>query len=467
MFQRVMQQMLIGVEGVDCFIDDIVVWGETHDQRLKQVLEKCKMNGLTLNGNKWQLRSKEVKFFGHILSSEGLKPDMDKTTTIASLDCPRDKDELRRFMGMIGYLAKFLPDVAQRAGPLRELLREDTNWAWSEQHQQSYSRLKQLVTQTPVLAFFNSEAKTIVSADASSYGLGATLFQLQADGRKAPVIYTTRALNDKEKQYAQIEKEALALVWACERFDCYLLGREDPLVVETDHKPLVTILNKQTLDQCSPRIQRLKMRMMKFHFEVVYVPGKQLVVADMLSRQPLGIQPGDAVMKELVLAVEEHVHEIKTVLPASESALSRFREATSSDPEMMELLRVIHSGWPDHVSQLPIIVRPYWCAKEMLTEVDGIILRGQQIVVPKCMRPEMVQLAHEGHLGITKTKRRAREAVWWPGMNSKLEETVSNCLVCVRFSNEQRREPLVGSPLPGRPWEKVGVDLFDLGECPI
>ena len=135
------------------------------------------------------------------------------------------------------------------------------------------------------------------------------------------------------------------------------------------------------------------------------------MVADMLSRQPLGIQPDDAVMKELVLAVEEHVHEIKAVLPASESALSRFREATSSDPEMMELLRVIHSGWPDHVSQLPIIVRPYWCAKEMLTEVDGIILRGQQIVVPKCMRPEMVQLAHEGHLGITKTKRRAREAV--------------------------------------------------------
>ena len=125
------------------------------------------------------------------------------------------------------------------------------------------------------MAFFNSEAKTIVSADASSYGLGATLFQLQADGRKAPVIYASRALNDKEKQYAQIEKEAFALVWACERFDCYLLGREDPFVIETNHKPLVTILNKQTLDQCPPRIQRLKMRMMKFHFEVVYVPGKQ------------------------------------------------------------------------------------------------------------------------------------------------------------------------------------------------
>ena len=117
------------------------------------------------------------------------------------------------------------------------------------------------------------------------------------------------------------------MVWAYERFDCYLLGREDPFV-ETDHKPLVTILNKQTLDQCPPRTQRLKMRMMKFHFEVIYVPGKQSVVAGVLSRQPLGIQPDDAVMKELVLAVKEHVHEIKAVLPASESALSRFREAT-------------------------------------------------------------------------------------------------------------------------------------------
>ena len=208
------------------------------------------------------------------------------------------------------------------------------------------------------------------------------------------------------------------------------------------------------------------MTMMKFHFEVVCVLGKQFVVADMLSWQPLGIQPDDAVMKELVLADGEHVHEIKAVLPASESALSRFREGTSSDPQMMELLRLVHSGWRDHVSQLPIIVCPYWCAKEMLTEVDGIILSGQQIVVSKCIRPEMVQLAHEGHLGITKTKTSAREAVWWPGMSSKLEGTVSNCLVCVRFSNEQRLEPLIGSPLPGRPWEKVGVDLFDLEGVP-
>ena len=135
---------------------------------------------------------------------------MDKT--IASLDCPRDNDELRRIMGMLGYLAKFLPDFAQRAGPLRELLRQDNNWASSEQHQQSYSRLKQLITQTPVLAFFNSEAKIIVSANASSYGLGATLFPLQADERKASVIYASGALNDKEKQYAQIVNEALALV---------------------------------------------------------------------------------------------------------------------------------------------------------------------------------------------------------------------------------------------------------------
>ena len=201
------------------------------------------------------------------------------------------------------------------------------------------------------------------------------------------------------------------------------------------------------------------MRMMKYYFQVVYVPGKELPVADALSRFPLKVCVVDCKVDDLVKAVEEHMEGVRDALPASTDGLARVREATLNDPEMQELLRVMKSGWPNHISQVPSVVRPYWNSKDMLTEIDGVVLRGHQIVIPRTMRPEMIKLARQGHLGIVKTKRRARDSMWWPQMNSQLEQVVFNCLAC---SREQRREPLCNSPLPARPWEKVGVDLFEV-----
>ena len=156
------------------------------------------------------------------------------------------------------------------------------------------------------------------------------------------------------------------------------------------------------------------MRMMKYYFQVVYVPGKELPVADALSRFPLKVCVVDCKVDDLVKAVEEHMEGVRDALPASTDGLARVREATLNDPEIQELLRVMKSGWPNHISQVRSVVRPYWNSKDMLTEIDGLVLRGHQIVIPRTMRPEMIKLAHQGHLGIVKTKRRARDSMWWP-----------------------------------------------------
>ena len=328
---------------------------------------------------------------------------------------------------------------------------------WTPAQEEAYQKLQAMVTSPPVLAFYSSDAATRVSADASSYGIGAVLLQIQRDGRKAPVAYVSRALTPTEQRYSQIEKEALAMAWACEKFECYLLGQPTPFLVETDHKPLLTIMNMQHLDQRPPRLQCLKMRMMRYLFHVIYVPGNEITIGDTLSRSLV-----DKSDVTLGAAIEEHVDSITSVWPVSGFMQNKLRKETSRDPQLSRLLKILQTHWPKAMHQLDVDLRQFWNARHLLTEVNGIVLRGSQIVIPKSLRRDMIQSAHEGHLGIAKTKCRAREVIWWPGMGAQLETVVANCNVCARYRREQRREPLQVSTLLERPWQRVAADLFQL-----
>ena len=282
-----------------------------------------------------------------------------------------------------------------------------------------------MVTSPPVLAFYSSDAATTVSADASSYGIGAMLLQIQHDGRKAPVAYVSRALTPTEQRYSQIEKEALAMTWACEKFECYLLGKPTPFLVETDHKPLQTIMNMQHLDQCPRCLQLLKMCLRRYLFQVIYVPVKELTIADTLSRSPV-----DKSDVKLGVTIEEHVDSFTSVWPVSDFMQNKLREETLRDSQLSRLLQILQTHWPKAMHHLDVDLRQLWNARHLLTEVNGIVLRGSQIVIPKSLRRDMIQRAHEGHLGIAKTKCRAREVIWCPGMGAQLETVVAKCNVC-------------------------------------
>ena len=170
------------------------------------------------------------------------------------LMCGETISGIRRFLGMINQLGKFTPHLAEITKPMRDLLSKKNDWTWGHAQKMCFAQLKESLTSAPVLALYNAKRETTLSADASSYGLGAVLLQKQPDGELRPVAYASRAMSGVEQRYAQIEKEALATTWACERFSDFLIGKT--FHIETDHKPLVSLLGQKTLDELPPRIQR-------------------------------------------------------------------------------------------------------------------------------------------------------------------------------------------------------------------
>lgn len=216
------------------------------------VLEKAQQAGFTLNEGKCEFNKSEVKFLGYIISAEGVRPDPDKTRTVQEMDQPANVGELRSFLGMVTQLGKFIPNLAEKDKALRDLLSKKNHWYWGPDQQRAFTDLKHELSSTPVLQLYDPNRELKISADASSYGLGGVLLQRHQDGW-SPVAYASRSLTSTEQRYAQVEKEALALTWACERFRDFIIGLHFEL--ETDHKPLVSLLGGQALDSLPPRIE--------------------------------------------------------------------------------------------------------------------------------------------------------------------------------------------------------------------
>ena len=255
-FQKNMNLILQGLDGVECIIDDVLVHGKDqteHDQRLEAVLKRLVEAGVTLNLNKCRFSTDRVKFLGHVISFSGIEADPDKLQAIADLPPPQNVQEVRTFLGMVNQLSTFSEHLAEKTKTIRDLLQKGNQWTWEREQQKAFEQIKSDLTQAPVLALYDPNKETKVTADASSFGLGGVLLQLQLDDSWPPVSFMSRAMSPTETRSAQIEKEALALTWTCERSWEYVV--EKSISVETDHKPLVPLLSTHTLDQLPPRIQ--------------------------------------------------------------------------------------------------------------------------------------------------------------------------------------------------------------------
>lgn len=281
MFQKLMEQILSGCEGVLIYLDDIVVHApnkELHDRRLRKVMDRLREFNVLLNKEKCLFGVSQIRFIGHIFTASGVTPIHDHLAAVREFRAPTSNEEVRSYLGLVNYVGKFIPNLATISEPLRRLTKKGAPFEWGDEQRQSFESLKTGLMNHSTLGYYDVNDQTQVVADASPVGLGAVLIQFK-NGESRIISFANRSLTTPEQNYAQTEKEALALVWAVERFHYFLFGRQFELV--TDHKAL-EILFAPKSKPCA-RIERWVLRLMAYKFTVIYKPGKTNI-ADPLSR---------------------------------------------------------------------------------------------------------------------------------------------------------------------------------------
>lgn len=455
-FQKVMEQTIAKCKGVANYIDDFIVWGrdeDEHNKRLHNVLETFKTQGLTLNWKKCVIGVSEVQFRGHLFSAEGVKPLHNRVEAVLKFREPTSKSEVASLLGLAGYSSRFIANYSAVIKPLRDLLRNDTEFAWSQDQRNAFTKLVQCMTKPPVLAYFRRNAPTYIITDASPYAIAAVLVQLQ-DGEHRIVEYASRALTEVETRYSQVEREALGLVWACERFSFYVLGTKFTLV--TDCKPLEFIFAKRS-KPCA-RIERWVMRLQSFNYNILHQPGKGNI-ADPLSRLlEITETPKSTGTEDLyVRLVATHASHEPSAL-----SLEDVQRESANDQVACQLREALRTdAWPAELKNFQII-------KHELCSYGNVVLRGTRIFIPSSLRQTVLQAAHEGHGGIVSTRVRLRSKVWWPGLDKDAEKICRSCHGCQLVGSPDPPEPMARTELPQGPWEDVGIDYLGplpSGEC--
>lgn len=430
--------------------DDILIGGRTeeeHNDTLQKVLERAKEYGVTFNKQKCKFGCKEIEFFGYKFTEHGIKPTEDKIKAITDCAAPESKEAVRSFLGMTGFLSKFIPKYADLTAPLRTLTRKEVRFVWGTEQQQAFEKLKKSITSDSVIAFFDPRLPITLRCEASFHeGLSAGLFQETDEGSK-PVHFISRALTDTEKRYSQTEKDALAIAWAKERLRMYLLGAPRFKII-TSHKPLIPLFSKPSA-KLPPRIEKWVMNLQDMDYEIIYVPGKdEADPLDYLSRHPTSKAKGDNAEARVKMITETHA-----------VVMEKIQNETMKDTQLQKIKeRIASADWEQH-RQDPD-VQPFISVSQELYIADGVVFRLAQIVIPRSLQRKVIKAAHsQGHLGMTKLKQMMREKYWFPKMNSMIENIAKECFECQVTTKQSRREPVKIVKTPDEPWDTIAIDF--------
>ena len=451
-FQHQMEKILQGIPNIACYLDDVLITGKNnteHVATLEKVFDRLYQWGLRLKRTKCEFLKESVQYLGYVVDAQGLHTAPDKIQAITDAPSPKTQQQLRAFLGLVNYYGKFLPSLSTTTHPLNQLLRHNVKWVWSKSCESSFQKLKSQLSAKPVLVHYDSTLPLKLACDASPYGVGAVISHVMPTGEEKPIAFGSRTLSKAERNYAQVEKEALAIIFGIKKFHQYIYGRKFLLV--TDHKPLTTILSpKAGLPAlAAARLQRWAIILSAYNYDIVFRPTKSRAKADCLSRLPLDNVSSPATDDSASLF---NVQQIGT-LPVTPQQL---RAETVKDPLLSKVLRYTKDGWPHKISE---DLHPFYRRRLELTIECGCLMWGIKVIVPYKLQGRVLEELHTGHIGIVKMKSLARTHVWWPSVDKQIEEIVQKCEPCQSLRNRPAPSTLHPWTWPSRPWQRLHVDF--------
>ena len=464
-FQRLMESVLVGLSGEKCivYIDDILIPGATwpeHLQNLRQVFERLRSANLKLKSKKCRLAEREVEYLGYVISEDGLSTDPEKIRAVREFPVPHDVKTLRSFLGLASYYRRFVPNFSAVARPLHALTKKEVPFDWTESCQESFVRLKELLTTSPILVLPDFQRDFMLETDASGQGLGAVLAQKQEDGLIRPIAFASRTLQPHERNYGITELEGLGVVWAMKHFRHYLYGHK--CEVFTDHEALKSLLNTP---HPSGKLARWGLTLQEFDVKIRYRPGRANASADALSRNPLpAAETNENVPPFSILA---------TLQPSSaaedgEDPNKELVGAQRKDPELLRVIQYLEDG------TLPTedkFAREIVLCKSQYVVIDKVLYHVEKdktlrLIPPQINRKKLFCDVHEGvyggHLRDAKIHGELAKHYWWPGMRADIVSWCRECITCAtRQPGKKLKSPLVPIPVAG-PFDRVGVDILQL-----
>ena len=414
MWQRVMDQLLSGIPKTQCIIDDIIVTGETDDEHLRNlemVLQRLLDAGLRAHPAKTRFFDAKTEYCGHAVSADGLHKLPAKVDAIRDAPQPTNVSQLRSFLGLVNYYARFLPNLSTTLHPLNRLLQHSTSWHWTDACTAAFDKVKRQIGSDLVLTHFHPDLPLHVASDASPCGLGAVLSHSMPDGTERPIAFASRTLNTAEQNYSQIDKEALGIVWSLKKFHTYLYGRRFTLF--TDHQPLTAIFSpvKNLPSMTAARLQRYALLLAGYQYDIVYRKTSDHGNANGLSRLPIN-SPASEADADGDAVDTFHVSQFDPLPVTAEQV----RRETRRDLTLAAVYPAVQTGdfsaCTDH--------RLYYHRRSELTSHQGCLLWGARVIIPPSLQRNVLNELHSSHCGIVRTKELARSYVWWPKIDDDI-----------------------------------------------
>ena len=327
---------------------------------------------------------------------------------------------------------------------LNELLHQNCLWKWTDACNNAIRETKDTLASLRVLTHYNSSLPIKMAGDASAYGVGAVISHVMPDGTERPIAFASRTLSPSERNYAQVEKEALSLVFGVKRFHNYLYGR--PFILETDHKPLLTILGskKEVPPLAAARLQRWAIILSAYKYNIEFRPTQSHANADGLSLLPMKESSPEGRSSEPQLF---NISQIES-LPVTSAQL---QQATNRDILLSKVVSYTKRGWPNQIGEA---LRPFWNRRHELTIEDNCLLWGGRVVVPQWLREKLLNELHRDHSGMSRMKSVARSYMWWPGLDREIEKLVRGCTSCQAVKNAPPAATLQPWTWPAKPWKE-------------